>query len=415
MWPIAIFDKSFLESLNPDESVWLDNFFISNITPLFFIETLADLEKSMRNWKTPEEIVWQLAYKTPDSNSKCNTHHSNLLYWELLYLENLEIRWVPIISWYQKVSLWDEKWFLFKESPEERAFRRWQEWNFLDLERNIAKKWRRDLLNINLDEIHKKSQIFFPLWKAKSFLDVKKFTDFYLEWPDQKTILMYGLNLVWIPEEYHQNIFRNWIIKWKPSIKSIFPYFYYIFSIDLFFSLAIGCDLIARTRNSNKIDIAYLYYLPFCNLFVSNDHIHSKVVPLFLTWNQTFISWNELKNDLWKLDNYYSKLPQAIKEKWIISFAFFPPKEEDFLVSSLWDKYMSKSWRTNKNETNSTKKSIEMTEMLKNIDNHIIQDSKGTENNITNPDFLTLERKVLTHKGKWQRFSQEVINSWKKY
>jgi hypothetical protein len=72
---------------------------------------------------------------------------------------------------------------------------------------------------------------------------------------------------------------------------------------------------------------------------------------------------------------------------------------------------MSKSWRTNKNETNSTKKSIEMTEMLKNIDNHIIQDSKGTENNITNPDFLTLERKVLTHKGKWQRFSQEVINS----
>ena len=43
--PILIFDKSTLQSLNVDEAVWLDNFFMTNITPLFFIETLADLEK----------------------------------------------------------------------------------------------------------------------------------------------------------------------------------------------------------------------------------------------------------------------------------------------------------------------------------------------------------------------------------
>ena len=43
MGPIIIFDKSTLECLNPDEAVWLDQFFNSNITPLFYIETLADL------------------------------------------------------------------------------------------------------------------------------------------------------------------------------------------------------------------------------------------------------------------------------------------------------------------------------------------------------------------------------------
>lgn len=43
--PILIFDKSTLQSLNVDESVWLDAFYLPNITPLFFIETLADLEK----------------------------------------------------------------------------------------------------------------------------------------------------------------------------------------------------------------------------------------------------------------------------------------------------------------------------------------------------------------------------------
>jgi hypothetical protein len=33
--PIIIFDKSSLESLNLDEAVLLDNFYMSNITPLF--------------------------------------------------------------------------------------------------------------------------------------------------------------------------------------------------------------------------------------------------------------------------------------------------------------------------------------------------------------------------------------------
>lgn len=51
--PILIFDKSTLQSLNPDEAMWLDNFFLTNITPLFFIEMLADLEKEVRSGRTP--------------------------------------------------------------------------------------------------------------------------------------------------------------------------------------------------------------------------------------------------------------------------------------------------------------------------------------------------------------------------
>ena len=54
-----IFDKSFLESLSPDEAVWLDMYFTTFITPLFFVETLADLEKQMRGGRTPEQIVGQ--------------------------------------------------------------------------------------------------------------------------------------------------------------------------------------------------------------------------------------------------------------------------------------------------------------------------------------------------------------------
>ena len=58
--PILIFDKSSLESLNLDEAVLLDNFYISNITPLFFVECLADLEKAIKSRSTPEQVVAHL-------------------------------------------------------------------------------------------------------------------------------------------------------------------------------------------------------------------------------------------------------------------------------------------------------------------------------------------------------------------
>ena len=73
--PILIFDKSSLESLNLDEAVLLDNFYISNITPLFFVECLADLEKSIRSRSTPEQLVGSLADRTPEAQSCANVHH----------------------------------------------------------------------------------------------------------------------------------------------------------------------------------------------------------------------------------------------------------------------------------------------------------------------------------------------------
>jgi hypothetical protein len=99
MGPILIFDKSFLESLNENEAVWLDSFFLNNITPLFYMEVLADLEKNIHRGRTPEQIVGTLAYKTPDMGSKCNIHHMELILWELLRGEKIEMRGVPIIWW----------------------------------------------------------------------------------------------------------------------------------------------------------------------------------------------------------------------------------------------------------------------------------------------------------------------------
>ena len=70
--PITLFDKSALQSLNLDEAVWFDNFYRTIITPLFFLETLADLSKKMGEGRSPEQTVGSIAAKTPETGSVVN-------------------------------------------------------------------------------------------------------------------------------------------------------------------------------------------------------------------------------------------------------------------------------------------------------------------------------------------------------
>jgi hypothetical protein len=81
--PITVFDKSALEALNMDESVWFDAFFLANVVPPFYVETLADLEKEVATGRTPEDVVGRLAEKTP-SGAAPNVHHRPMILADLL-------------------------------------------------------------------------------------------------------------------------------------------------------------------------------------------------------------------------------------------------------------------------------------------------------------------------------------------
>ena len=78
MGPTALFDKSFLQSLSVDESVWFDRFFLANICPLFYVETLADIEKTPREGRSPEDEVGLIAQKFPDMSGTPSVHHTQL-------------------------------------------------------------------------------------------------------------------------------------------------------------------------------------------------------------------------------------------------------------------------------------------------------------------------------------------------
>jgi hypothetical protein len=72
MGPITIFDKSALQALSLDEAVWLDAFFFANVVPVFYVETLADLEKEVAEGKTAEQVVGRWPRRL--QQARCRTY-----------------------------------------------------------------------------------------------------------------------------------------------------------------------------------------------------------------------------------------------------------------------------------------------------------------------------------------------------
>jgi hypothetical protein len=72
---ITLFDKSFVQSLTVDESVWFDRFFYPVVCPVFYVETLADLSKKPRGDRTADAEVRIIADKFPEmSGTPCADH-----------------------------------------------------------------------------------------------------------------------------------------------------------------------------------------------------------------------------------------------------------------------------------------------------------------------------------------------------
>lgn len=418
--PILIFDKSTLQSLSVDESAWLDNSYLSNITPLFFIETLADLEKEVKSGRTPEQVVGNLAEKTPDMGASQNVHHATLITTELLGIGKVDITTGrPHLSGGTPLELGGRTGVMFGPSPEEEAFHRWQNGEFLEVERRAAKAWRQALSTIDLEGVYAIFKERLPQWnKPKTLEHVKNEVDTIIANPEQENVLRMGFGILGIPDDIQKRVLERWKSEGRLPIRNFAPYFTYVFSVDLFFYFAIAVDLIGRGRASHKVDIAYLYYLPFCMVFSSNDKLHGSVVPFFLRPNQTFVLGTDLKADLQALDHYYDVLSDEEKDRGIMSFAFYPPDDDAFLLTRLWDKHMNPKWREHKQDHNKTPSPRPDTGAIKPLMDAIrAAEKKGSPmkpfvsmNDTKEPNHIVIKRNARAKKGRWERFPPEVRN-----
>lgn len=409
MGPVLIFDKSFLQSISLDESVWLEQFFLTNIIPTFFVETLADIEKEpKKRERHPIDIVGDLSKKTPGMGTAPNIDYFRLVLGNLIGQEVEMNPHRPIIDGGEYKRAPDGSIEIhYEKFPYTAALERWKEGKFVEIERKVAKDWRDTLSLVSFDSMIARITNIVPKGtKLSSLQDIKNFLDEFMNNPDRNALIL-GLGVLGVPFEAYKEILPRWDKEKPKSLNEFAPYFSYVLKVQYLFYLAMERGLISKDRPSHVIDLSYIYYLPFCSIFVSYDKLHALLSPFFLEEDQKFIIGSNLKNGLSSLNAYYSKFKDEIEEVGVLSFAQQPPKDLKNEVSDLWD-FCFPNWRENKEEDKVEKEEKEFLEYLKEKEEKSVPISVPSNFKSDDVGGMLFKHKVAVRKGSWRTLPKGI-------
>jgi hypothetical protein len=409
MGPIAVFDKSFLQMLNLDEAVIFDALYSAVICPVFYTEVLADLAKAPAAERTVEHLVADLAKKTPIMHSTPNVLHSSICMTELNG-GRIDMRCVPVRSRGKRVRMADGKvGVLYDEAPEAKAFDRWQREQFREVEREFASQWRQQLAASDHGATAKLVKRILEIHSNPRDLDeALAIAKEVVHGEGQRfQTLKTAFALLGLPQSKFPGVQRRWTAMGRPRLTDFAPYTEHCLLVDVFFHVAIDKRMIAPERPSNRVDIAYLYYLPFAMMFVSNDKLHRRTVPLFLNDRQRFVVGEDLKRDLGALDAYYSGRPEEEREQGLFRLAAYPPEDDSFLTTRIWKDFKMPTKRAPKEEMERPKLVEKLLAGIEEMKGARAVDH-GTRAELEDPDQVAIERLIPFQRGKWRLFPPGV-------
>lgn len=411
MGPQTLFDKSFLQSLTVDESVWFAHFFSPVVCPTFYVETLADLEKQVREGRTPEQEVRVIAEKFPDQSANPCSFHGTLLIANLLEQSVPMDGRVPLPGG-RSVAKGDRRGYVFDEAPEVAAFSRWQQEKFLEVERLAARGWREALKAVDLTAMSPFiKRLGVDSRSCRSLEDARNLARGVASTTRDPFALTALINLFLdLPQQVSFQFLQQWQIRTYPPLARYAPYAAHVLSVELFLQFALAAGLIGTERASNRVDISYLNYLPFCQAFVSTDRLHQRTAPYFLRDDQVFVWGPDLKRDLARIDEHFRSVPESEREKGIMNFAHSPPKLERSLVRELRARFLGEGY--------DDRPPIERPPEGDPRDNELIADFEGwksapevaglTGEDGSEADMIMIERRISKRRGSWWQLPKDL-------
>lgn len=342
MGPVLIFDKSALQGLSLDEAIWFEPFFLFNITPVFFVETLADLSKANKR-RSAEAVVADIAGKTPRLSTWPNLFHLNLIGSDLMGIHPPMDGQVMVAGGEPKRSPDGQLGHHFGEFDEAAALARWQEERFHELERAVAVTWRDTPGNVDFHSMIEDARAATQVGRVGSLDDAYEVACDYVRESGVER-LEFARRFLGIGPQWTDRIAARYAEVGEVSLETFAPYTAYVLKVSLFFYLAMGSSLIGRERKSNMVDVAYLFYLPFCQVFTSTDKLHRTIAPYFLRSNQRFLDGRDLKAALKELVAHGEEHMEEIEEMGLVRFTQRPPNELDNAITQVWDEFRP-GWR----------------------------------------------------------------------
>ena len=406
--PITLFDKSFLESLNPDEAAVFGQLFLPVIAPVFLWETRADLKKASRGERTAQELVENLSYKTPAMSGQVTADHGTCCAMELLG-SGFPMDGRPVLPGGKPTLVDGKRGVIFSEAPELAAFARWTDGRFVELEHRLAAEWRLSLSNLDLRETSKRYVTLCGLKLVPRTLEeAYNIACGVVDTPGQNYRGLSLLLRTHVEPALHAAILVRWRQAGAPLLGSYAPYARHLLLVDLTFHLAVHAGLVTP-KASNRADSFYLYYLPFCMAFVSTDRLHARLAPLFLRDDQAFVPGQVLKADLKRIVDAHAHLTEADLERGLPSILKRPPGAS-ITVNELWDRLLP-HWRHRDPPSPRDKQADKELVAKLNADVTAMKSARPLRR-LPAPDELdrvVVERRVSPKMGRWWLLPREIF------
>jgi hypothetical protein len=371
-----IIDKSTFQSLSFDELYRLSCYYKHIITPVLTMEILGDLKKEVQEGNTPsEDRVKDFANKLFPMETIVNLHYKTIIKVELLG-NTTSFDGRPHVGMKKAVtSESGMKGYLVEESEEEKSIYKWKDGNFTEADHELSALWRMTTTQADLLERLKKSLKPDKSLKFVDFKELDKYVNEVLNDPNiQEFLLISLLENYDMEADAAVQIFGRWYQSGNPLIKEFAPYAFHCQRVDSLFLFGLTSGLIG-TRPTNRVDLEYFYYLPFGNVFTSNDRFHKNLIPLLLREDQKFIVGQELKEDLKNIVTFLNTLENDERKK----YKNVPPIIESSFTFQLWKEFFNYPIKSNWNRKLSEAEKEMMKEKMQEFERALEGDSINLE------------------------------------
>jgi len=334
----TIIDKSAFQGFSERDLLYLYRYYMPTIPPILVMEILGDLSKEYEGGAAPMEKVRLLANKLLPNNTAVNANYLKLISDEFSGAK-ITMDYRPFVGDATLLKSSSGQFGMkVTESAEQVAVRRWKDGQFSQIEELMAEFWRKvtkqeDLLEKLKESIHVDPE---RLKTIRSLSDAADYVDQILLDPACQTDLLtfavteFGISTLEAPA-----IFLRWEQTAVKSLKAFAPYTFFCVRVVLLFHTALKKGLVA-TRPTNQLDLEYLFYLPFCRIFVTNDKFQKSLAPFFLTDEQQLIVGSELKEDLKAIEEYVQTVGEPADQRRLLKE---PPQLSTLLTYKIWNRF----------------------------------------------------------------------------
>ena len=338
MGPSLLFDKSAFESLSRDEHRVAFQYFFNVLPPILALEIVADLQK-IEPGATPETLVTRLAGKFLGSGPPIHVGHTLLLRNDLMaadiqmtgrpYPDSL----VPVPDHGLGAGIY------IPTTPTNEAILRWSRGELRDDEREIARAWRAAKLNFPVEDLTKTLESRgVEIARAPNLGALNAQTAALVNNPELSSLWIdWLLNKAGIIDRERAYVWDRWLRSRVP-FATFSPYGHYCMAVDLRFIIASRSELI-RVRETDLLDVQYLYYVPFFNVLVSDDTLHVRLAPLGMREDQDFAKGVDFKSDIRARLGEEEKLDDAARKRREFALGFYPTPRSGSIVSRVWKRH----------------------------------------------------------------------------